>query len=65
MSLRYEQHESLRRTKEFLFDLLLTDKRPKTVKELKSRVRRCLRHFPPLTKDGEPMFSNDPWSDKG
>jgi len=66
MSLRYEQHESLRRTKEFLFDLLYTETRPKTVKEMKSRVRKCLRHFPPLTETGEPLFSNDPWSnDKG
>ena len=63
MSLRYEQHESLRRTKEFLFDLLRTDKRPKTVKEMKARVRKCLRHFPPLTETGKPLFSNDPWSD--
>jgi len=30
---------------------------------MKDRVTRCLRHFPPLTETGQPIFSNDPWSD--
>jgi hypothetical protein len=59
MSLKSEQYESLRRTREFLFDLLDPKKRPKSVKETRDRVSRCLRHFPPLHADGEPMFSND------
>jgi hypothetical protein len=63
MSLRYQQHESLRRTRELLYDMLFTQTRPKTVKEMKQRVMRCLRHFPPLTEAGQPIFSNDPWSD--
>jgi hypothetical protein len=46
-------------TREFLHDLLQSDTRPKTVKELKERARRCLRHYPFLKEDGEPMFSQD------
>jgi len=63
MSLRYEQYEALRRTRELLHELMFTETRPKTVKEMKARVSRCLRHFPPLTETGQPIFSNDPWSD--
>jgi hypothetical protein len=59
MSLRYEQHRALKHTQELLFDLLHPQTRPKNVTEMKERVRRCLRHFPPLTKHGEPMFSHD------
>lgn len=59
MSLRYEQENALLITREFLLDLLNTSTRPKTVKELKERARRCLRHYPPLTKEGEPLFSTD------
>ena len=59
MSLRHEQEASLLITREFLLDLLNTSTRPKTVKELKERARRCLRHYPPLDVDGSPIFSND------
>jgi hypothetical protein len=59
MSLKFEQYESLLKTREFLFDLLDPKKRPKSVKETRDRVSRCLRHFPPLKSDGEPMFSNN------
>jgi hypothetical protein len=62
MSLRYEQEASLLMTRELLLDLLNTSTRPKTVKELKERARRCLRHFPPLDKDGKPIFSTDSFS---
>ena len=59
MSLRFEQHRALLMTREFLHDLLHPDTRPKTVKEIKERARRCLRHYPFLKEDGEPMFSQD------
>jgi hypothetical protein len=59
MSLKYEQYRALKYTQELLFDLIHAKSRPKNVTELKERVRRCLRHFPPLTEHGEPMFSND------
>lgn len=59
MSLRYEQYYALRKTKDFLHDLLIPKNRPKTVKEMRERVFSCLRHFPPLDEDGEPYFSQD------
>ena len=62
MSLRFEQEASLLMTREFLLDLLTTNTRPKTVKELKARAKRCLRHYPPLDVDGNPIFSNDDFS---
>lgn len=58
MSLKHEQYEALKRSQELLHDLLDPKKRPKKVSELRERVRRCLRHFPPLDKNGEPLFSN-------
>ena len=61
MSLRHEQQESLRRTKQFLIDLLDPVTRPKTVGGIKDRASRCLKHFPPLRESGEPMFSQDDW----
>lgn len=59
MSLKYEQLCALVRTKEFLQDLLTVDKYPKTKKEMRDRVYRCLRHFPYLDETGEPQFSKD------
>jgi len=57
MSIKSEQYRALLYTRELLYDLLTSEKRPKRVKELRERVRTCLRHFPFLNKDGEPMFS--------
>ena len=59
MSLRYEQYWSLRRTRQFLADLLHPSTRPKTVKELRVRASSCLRHFPFLEESGKPIFSQD------
>lgn len=59
MSLRYEQYNSLKRTREFLRSLLSPDTRPKTVKELRAKAGRCLRHFPPLYESGQPWWSCD------
>jgi hypothetical protein len=64
MSLKYEQYHSLKKTQSFLRDLLFTDTRPKTVKELKARAYSCLRHFPHLKENGEPMFSQDNFLDE-
>ena len=58
MSLKHEQYEALKRSQELLYDMLDPKKRPKKVSEIRERVRRCLRHFPPLDKNGEPLFSN-------
>jgi hypothetical protein len=59
MSLRYEQYRALRMTRQLLGDLLTPGCYPKTRRELRKRVSDCLRHFPYLREDGEPMFSND------
>jgi hypothetical protein len=59
MSLRFEQRRALLRSRELLYDLLNPQKRPKTVKEMRQRVSSALRHFPFLTEQGEPMWSND------
>ena len=58
MSLKYEQYRALLRTREFLRDLLLPT-RPKKAKEIKARAYSCLRHFPFLKENGEPMWSQD------
>jgi len=57
MSIRAEQFRSLLSTRNLMYDLLRTDRRPKTVREMKERVRRCLKHYPFLKEDGEPIFS--------
>jgi hypothetical protein len=59
MSLRREQYWALRKTQDFLRDLLFAETRPKKVSELKERAYRCLKHFPFLDDDGKPMFSQD------
>jgi hypothetical protein len=59
MSLRYEQYTALRRTRQFLADLLHPSTRPKTVKELRGRASACLRHYPFLEESGKPMWSQD------
>ena len=59
MSLRYEQYRSLQMTQQLMFDLLKPRFRPKTIKELRIRVLRCIRHFPFLDTYGKPMFSTD------
>jgi hypothetical protein len=59
MSLRREQYWALKKTQDFLRDLLFTETRPKKVSELKERAYRCLKHFPFLDDNGRPMFSRD------
>ena len=62
MSLRYEQRRALLMTRDLLRDLLHPSTRPRTVRELRERASRCLRHYPCLREDGEPMFSQDQFS---
>ena len=59
MSLRYEQYNALRKSRDFLRSLLSPETRPKTVKELREKAHRCLRHFPPLHESGQPLWSLD------
>ncbi len=59
MSIRREQYRALLYTRKLLTDSLTKNTRPKSVKELKQRASQCLRHFPPLRDNGEPLFSDD------
>jgi|694.fasta_scaffold06436_19 hypothetical protein len=59
MSLRFEQYNSLKKTRKFLQDLLHHSTRPKKVSDISKQASSCLRHFPFLKENGEPMFSND------
>ena len=59
MSITIEQYRSLLRTREFLYSLLWKETRPKNITELKRQARACLRHYPSLRENGEPIFSND------
>ncbi len=46
MTLPFERKNALIKTREFLLDMYDPKKRPKTVRELKLRLRACLKHFP-------------------
>ena len=63
MSLRFQQYAALRQTRAFLRDLLETHTRPKTVKEMKVRALACLHHFPPLYDTGQPIWSEDEFTE--
>ena len=60
MSLRFEQHHSLLKTREFLRDILVG--KPLKVSELRRRAGSCLHHYPFLNEHGKPMWSNDPFT---
>ena len=59
MSLRYEQYRSLHSTREFLYELMVSPRMSQ--KEIKSRARALLKHYPWLEPNGKPVFSNDPF----
>ena len=59
MSLRYEQYQALRATRDFLRDLLTVKEYPKTKREMRRRARWFLKHFPLLHDSGQPMWSQD------
>ena len=58
MSLRYEQRRALQATREFLRQLLVPGKRW-TKTDLRRCAYGCLRHFPYLKANGEPLWSQD------
>lgn len=60
MSLRFEQENSFLMTKKLLYELLQKNM-PR--KEMKKRILSCLRHYPPLTEKGKPIFSQDKFSE--
>jgi len=57
MSLKDEQFRSLQMTRDFLYIMLDSQRRPKKVSEIREMALRCLRHYPVLKDDGEPVFS--------
>ena len=59
MSLKHEQRRALLKARDLLRDLLHPSTRPKTVKEMRERASSALRHFPLLTEEGKPMWSQD------
>ena len=59
MSIRIEQYWALQHTRRFLVAILSNPHKHWTAKSLKCEASRCLKHFPPLTRKGEPMFSID------
>jgi hypothetical protein len=63
MSLRYEQYNALRKSRDLLRSLLTAEIRPKTVKELREKASRCLKHFPPLYESGQPIWSLDAFTE--
>ena len=63
MSLRYEQYHSLNITHRFLRDLLTVEEYPKTRKDMRERASACLRHFPFLHENGQPMWSQDDFTE--
>jgi hypothetical protein len=58
MSLRCEQRRALLNSREFFLLLMLAGKRW-TKTELRHNAARCLKHFPPLHDNGEPIWSQD------
>ena len=59
MSLRNEQYRALYRTREFLRELLQPSATPKVPRAIRKEASSCLKHYPFLHKNGEPMFSPD------
>jgi hypothetical protein len=59
MSLRYEQYRSLLLTKRLLAAILVNPHSHWTATDLKERASQALKHFPPLTENGEPQWSKD------
>ena len=58
MSLRYEQYNALKTTREFLRSILDGSAPSKKV-DLRDKAYHCLRHFPFLHDNGQPIFSKD------
>jgi hypothetical protein len=59
VSLRNEQYRSIKRTRQFLSDILL--RKLKTPKEIREAASCCIKHFPFLDEHGRPYYSQDPF----
>jgi hypothetical protein len=58
MSLRYEQYNSLKLTQSFLRDILSWEG-PMRKCDMREQALACLKHFPHLHENGQPMWSRD------
>jgi hypothetical protein len=60
MTLPNEWFISMKKNRQFLFDLLNPDITPKVPKEIRKRASECLKHFPmqPEIDDLEKMYDN-------
>lgn len=50
MTLPYEWFISMRKNRQFLFDLLNPEKTAKVPKQIRKRASECLKHFPMLSE---------------
>jgi len=57
MSLRYQQYNALKKTKDLLKEIL--SNKELDINELVRKTNECLNHFPPLNENGKPYFSYD------
>jgi hypothetical protein len=66
MTLPNEWFISMKKNRQFLFDLLNPNVTPKVPKEVRKRASECLKHFPmqPEIDDLEKMYNNS-HKDKG
>jgi hypothetical protein len=66
MTLPNEWFISMRKNRQFLFDLLDPTKTPKVPKDIRKRASECLKHFPMEheIQDLEQMYNNS-YKDKG
>ena len=66
MTLPNEWFISMRKNRQFLFDLLDPTKTPKVPKDIRKRASECLKHFPMEheIQDIEQMYNNS-YKDKG
>jgi hypothetical protein len=63
MSLRHEQYRALTSARNFMRELLDPSITKRVPKAVRARAYNVLRHYPMLRENGEPIFSNDSFSD--
>ena len=59
MSLRYEQYHALKRSRKLLREMLRPGFKKFKAQEIRDKAYGCLRHFPTLSENGQPLFSED------
>jgi hypothetical protein len=61
MSLRAEQYRALKRTRQFLFNVMRPSETPRVPGFVRKEAGACIKHFPFLDEHGKPQFSKDPF----